>query len=288
MAMRIGPATVVTTADVVAAAAHVSASGAAHALVQDGTVKSTHALLNLVTGSLNEVDAALSGDAAKKFNPEKAIVTCTMTECPAYLEGGAGATAVVATWNACTGPASFGEFGITINGTAHDCAGGDFAACLTMDDVALVIQGMIRTATGGLETVAWAAGHFLVSSVDTAPGTSRVTVTRAVAAPAGTDISGVGATAFMDCDVGHGIPHNPPTGTTAKITIGTAHAGTDVLAATVLTGLIDEHQAFEIPLVGLFPDIAGNATMHVKATVGDGAGGAQDYQVMVEIVGTES
>lgn len=116
---------------------------------------------------------------------------------PAFLTGGAGATSVVATWNAVTD----GSFNITIDGSVRSVTGLDFSACLTMADVAGVIQAGIRALTSGLETVVWSTDHFVISSVNTTVD-SAITVTSAQGG--GTDISGAGATDFMDADTGAG------------------------------------------------------------------------------------
>jgi len=281
MSFRISPTVVITGAQATANTDHITASGAAHSLVKDSTVSSTHLNVSFVTGALTQVDAALTGDVAKKFKPERVLVTCSDIDIPAWLEGGVAATTVIATWNAVTA-AAVGEFGITINGVAQDITGLDFAACADMDDVAAVIEAGLVAAFGAAITCTWNTNHFRITSADTNPATSLITVTRAVAAPAATDISGVGATTFMDGEVGVGIPHLPPTGLAATLTVGTTHAGTEILPATVLTGLIGEGMTFEVGLTGLFPSIAGNATLHATAVVGDGVALAYSAHVVVE------
>lgn len=111
-----------------------------------------------------------------------------------YLTGGTSATSVVATWAAVTN----GEFVITIDGVAYDITGIDFTGVTTMAGVAAKIQEAIRTATGGLETVAWSTNKFVIT------GLTDVSVTSAVSGGTGTDISGAGATAFMDAETGRG------------------------------------------------------------------------------------
>lgn len=280
MSIRLGLTTVATATQVTANTVHITSTGSAHSLVKDSTVVSAHAAVNLVSGSLNQVDAALSGDAGKKFKPTKIVVTATATDCPAFLVCGA-ATAFGVAW---TGVAD-GEFRINMNGlgvvSVTTC---NFGACANMDDVAAVIQARLRVATGSTETVTWVTDHFVITSANTDPTVSSVTVL--TAALAGTDISGAGATNFLNGDAGNGIPHLPPAGAAASITVGTSHAGTEILPATVLTGLRGLRQTFEIAMTGLFPDVAGNATMHVTATVGDGT--ALNYFVEVDVMGTQS
>jgi hypothetical protein len=111
-----------------------------------------------------------------------------------YLTGGTSATSVVATWKAVTD----GEFAITIDGVAYDITGINFTGVTTMAGVAAKLQEAIRTATGGLETVAWSTNKFVIT------GLTDVSVTSAVSGGTGTDISGAGATAFMDAETGRG------------------------------------------------------------------------------------
>lgn len=131
---------------------------------------------------------------------------------PGYLTGDTGAQSTAATWAAVTD----GEFAITIDGTARDITGIDFTGCPTMDAVAIKIQTAIRAATGKLETVTWSTNHFIITSINTT-SSSAVTVTSAVSGGSGTDISGAGASDWMDADTGNG------TATAAAIN-GTAFA----------------------------------------------------------------
>jgi hypothetical protein len=116
---------------------------------------------------------------------------------PALLTGGNAATAVLATWTAVTD----GSFRITIDGTLRNITGLTFAGCTTMAMVAGRIQNGIRAATGSLETCTWSTDHFVINSVNTT-SSSAITVTSATGG--GTDISGVGATTFMDAEVAVG------------------------------------------------------------------------------------
>ena len=81
----------------------------------------------------------------------------------------------------------------------------DAVSTMDMDDVAAAIQLAIRSQTGSLETCVWSTDHFIISSVDSWV-TSAITVTSA--AGLGTDISGVGATAFLDAETGRGTVTN--------------------------------------------------------------------------------
>jgi hypothetical protein len=125
-------------------------------------------------------------------------VTIPAAPTAAYLTGGSSATAVIATWNAVTD----GEFTITINEETVDVIGLDFSAAADMDEVAVIIQDGINAEISGREavTVAWDTDHFVIT------GLSVVSVTSAVADGEGTDISGAGATTFMDGEVNVGTP----------------------------------------------------------------------------------
>ncbi len=123
-------------------------------------------------------------------------ITLPSTPANGYLTGGSSATAVVATWNAV----SDGEFTITIDGVEYDITGLDFSTASDMDDIATIIQTGIRTATGNSETVVWSTDHFVITAK------TGVSVTSAVSGGSGTDISGVGATEFMDSETGVGTP----------------------------------------------------------------------------------
>lgn len=122
------------------------------------------------------------------------VANVPATPTNAYLTGGTSATSVVATWVAVTD----GEFAMTIDGTAYDITGIDFSSGVSdMDDVASAIQTAIRAATGDSHTtVAWSTDHFVITA------RISITVASAVSGGSGTDISGAGATAFMDADVG--------------------------------------------------------------------------------------
>jgi len=115
----------------------------------------------------------------------------------AYLLGGTSATTVVATWNAVTD----GAFQITIDGVAISVTGIDFTTPTTMALVAATIQTALRLATGGSEVVLFdtAFSRFVIISGKI---TSSSAISKLTAGASGTDISGAGATAFMDADAG--------------------------------------------------------------------------------------
>jgi hypothetical protein len=116
---------------------------------------------------------------------------------PAFLTCGSSPTTAVATWEAVTD----GAFQLTIDGTARSITALDFTNVGSLDQVASVIQAGIRTVTSGLEEVEWNGTAFLIKSGAT---TSSSAMTVLTAGASGTDISGAGATAFLDGDTGHG------------------------------------------------------------------------------------
>ena len=113
----------------------------------------------------------------------------------ALLTGGTGATAVAATYAAVTD----GEFTISLEGTAYDITAIDFTGVTTMAGVAAKIQAAIIAQTGlSFITVVWSTNKFIITS------RISISVLSAVSGGSGTDISGAGATAFMDSDTGNG------------------------------------------------------------------------------------
>lgn len=114
------------------------------------------------------------------------------TQIYGLLTGGASATSVIGTWTAVTD----GGFKATIDGTLKAVGPINFTGVADMNAVAAKIQTAVRAATGGTETVVWSTNKFIITaskscSVLTSPDS-------------GTDISGVGATAFMDSETGRG------------------------------------------------------------------------------------
>ena len=152
----------------------------------------------LVDTNGNEaLDTPATTNAVNQLKTVNAVTTV-----PAFLTGGNTATSVVATWTAVNN----GSFAITIDGVARTVSNIDFTTGVTtMADVATKIQTAVRALTLSTETVVWTTDHFVVSSV-LKTTVSAITVTSATGA--GTDISGVGATAFMDADTGHGTVTN--------------------------------------------------------------------------------
>jgi hypothetical protein len=122
---------------------------------------------------------------------------------PAFLTGGVGAEGLFNNWLAVLD----GRFAITIDGTLRGISGIDFTGVTSMDDVASYIQTAIRAVTSGLETVVWSVNHFIVTSGNTT-SSSAITVTSTIGGGGGTDISGAGASNWMDCDVGNGVVTN--------------------------------------------------------------------------------
>ena len=154
------------------------------------------------------------------------IIDAHATYTPAYLTGGTSAQSNVALWDSV----SDGSFRITVDGTAYNIDGIDFTAPVTsMAEVAAAIQVQIRAGTGGTETVAWNTNKFIITSGDTT-SSSAILVLETSTGTVGTDISGAGASDWMDCDTGNGT-------VTAKVLDPTADVG--ALVKLLATGLFD-------------------------------------------------
>ena len=134
-------------------------------------------------------------DVAVDLTDKDAFISEPETYTPAYLTGGTSVTAWGALWTGVTD----GSFRISIDGTTYDITGLDFSTDSNHTEAATRIETALRTLTGGLETCIYDTDHFVISSVNTT-SSSAITVCSAVGS--GTDISGAGATDYMDCDSG--------------------------------------------------------------------------------------
>lgn len=137
------------------------------------------------------------GTGALLMLQSKNTIKTPGTYTPAYMTGGSSATNTFGTWAAVTN----GSFTITIDGVVRNITGLNFSSVASMANVATIIQTGIRAATGSTETCTWVTDHFVITSVNTTSA-SQVSVTSATGS--GTDISGVGGTAFMDSETGRG------------------------------------------------------------------------------------
>jgi len=157
-----------------------------------------------VAGKVEEATVAEQGSStgagatgARLFPSTANLIKAHAIYTPAYLTGGGSATAHGALWTGVTD----GSFTISIDGTEYDITGLDFSATTDEDGIAAAIQVAIRAATSSTETCVWSTDHFIISSVLTT-SSSAITVTSAVGS--GTDISGAGATEYMDCETAVG------------------------------------------------------------------------------------
>lgn len=125
---------------------------------------------------------------------------------PAYLTGDTGAQTNIALWDSV----SDGSFRATIDGTARNIDGIDFTASgalgvvTSMEEVAAVIQYYLRAVTGSTETVVWSTNRFILTSANTT-SSSQFSVLTTSTGTVGTDISGAGASDWMDADTGNGV-----------------------------------------------------------------------------------
>lgn len=141
----------------------------------------------------------IPGTSGARVVQAKNIATDHLVYTPGYLTGGTNATSAYETWDNVTD----GEFAVTIDGVARDITAIDFSSVTSMAEVATAIQTAIRAETSSTETVAWSTNKFVITSVDTT-SSSEVSVTSAVGGGSGTDISGAGATTYMDAETGQG------------------------------------------------------------------------------------
>ena len=129
------------------------------------------------------------------------LISSNATYYPASVTYGSGATTAFGTWGAVTD----GEFNVFLDGVSTDVKGIVFTGVTTMTAVAERIEGELNTdATGTGYTISWTAngtstGFTLVSSNVT--GASSGSALTYVSGGAGTDLSGSGATAYMDGDI---------------------------------------------------------------------------------------
>ena len=137
----------------------------------------------------------------------------------AFLTGDTDAQSNYAVWEAITD----GSFRITIDGTAYNVDAIDFTGDTDMDDVAATIQAALRAQTSGSETVVWSTDHFVITSGITT-STSEVSVTSTSTGTVGTDISGAGASDWMDCDTGNATA----TAVAKEVTVGIAKSATEL------------------------------------------------------------
>lgn len=117
-----------------------------------------------------------------------------------YLTGGTSAQSAFASWAAITD----GSFRITVDGTAYNVDAVDFSGDGSMADVAATLQAALRVATSGTETLVWSTDHFVITSIQEDED-SEISVTTTSTGTVGTDISGLGANDWMDCDSGNGV-----------------------------------------------------------------------------------
>jgi len=166
---------------------------------------STPGYLNgkLVAGSnviLTEGNDGANETLTVAATSQRTGVTTHVIYTPGFLTGDTGAQATWNLWIVVTD----GSFRITVDGTAYNVDGIDFSTATSMATVASLIQAALRTQTGSTETVAWSTDHFIITSVDTTSA-SEVSVLSTSTGTVGTDISGAGASDWMDADVGNGI-----------------------------------------------------------------------------------
>lgn len=139
----------------------------------------------------------------------------TANNVAAYLTGGTNGASVFGTFAAITNASFAGTF----DSVLRQIQNLDLSSGTSMDMVADLIQAAIRTATSGTETVAWSTDHFVITS---GISTTLSQVSKLITYPR-TDISGIGATQYLDADAGTGVA---TARAAAYLTGGTSIAGT--------------------------------------------------------------
>lgn len=148
MSVRLSPTENLVAANYTASVNHTTATGTSHSLVKDNTVICTCAGVDLLSGA-SEVSAALSGDAAKKFKPTRAIVRVTEQ----------------------TGAAATGDSHVQI-GTATGTS--DIMASTHLTDLKTVGQCFVVALTGLFPNVAGNATLFAQCVTPDSTGTTMV------------------------------------------------------------------------------------------------------------------
>lgn len=166
-----------------------------------------HLESKLIAGTnMSIVKTGSPGNETLVFN--STVVTDSIeahaTYTPAYLVGGASAESNVAIWDSVTN----GSFRATIDGTARNFDAINFTGVTTMAEVASTIQTKIRAVTGSTETCVWSTDHFIITSANTT-SSSQVSVLTTSTGTVGTDISGAGASTYMDSETGRGTAFPP-------------------------------------------------------------------------------
>jgi hypothetical protein len=155
-----------------------------------------------------------TGEYAKYVsdNGSTEITVDTKLSSPAYLTTGQ-VDFDVAAWAVITN----GSFRVNTDGTLYNVDGINFTGVTTMVGVAAKIQAKLRTATGKTETVEFKDLRFVITS-SKGTSSSLLTVLITSTGTVGTDISGLGATDWMNGDTGHGY-------VTTRMTLGFMDGG---------------------------------------------------------------
>lgn len=156
--------------------------------------------IELATNAEMGTSTSTGGSGARLVPPNDQLIQDRSVYTPAKLTGGTNAQNSSAVW----APVNNGSFRITINGVSYNIDGINFAGAASMANVATIIQTALRAVTGSTETVTWVTNHFEITSANTT-SSSAITVTTTSTGTVGTDISGAGASDWMDADTGHGV-----------------------------------------------------------------------------------
>jgi hypothetical protein len=180
----------------------------------DGSGDPTGASLGQATLALGSIPTGVASAAEFEVTFSSAVSVSPSTKYVMVMSGITSADPNNLTfYSDNTNPYASGDIGYSTDGgtTWFDNVGtdlnfkvySDIPEVDNMDEVAGAIQTAIRAETGSTETCTWDTDHLIISSADTT-STSAITVTSAVGGGSGTDISGAGASDWMDCDTGNG------------------------------------------------------------------------------------
>lgn len=114
----------------------------------------------------------------------------------AFLTCGIGAESNPVQWAAVAD----GRFRLIVDGAIYGISA-SFVGVDSMPSVAAIVEGVIRAATSGAETVTWDSDHFIIRSGNMTSASS-IAPLETHDSGLGIDISGAGTDPWMDCDAG--------------------------------------------------------------------------------------
>lgn len=150
--------------------------------------------------TLSSTNGFLKGTNVESANIiNKALYAALLPIAAAYLTGGNSPSAAGgAPWEI-----SDGSFRISVNGTQYDITGITFPATPSTADICGAINTAMQAITGDDTTVTYDTDHYVFTAPTSLGFRNSISVLSS--AGVGTDISGAGATAYLDCETGRGV-----------------------------------------------------------------------------------